>query len=525
MPSIPSFRLNDEPTGGQVRKATQADRTDAAYLNDGKDQVFVRANGQDYVIEGESLDLSALKQGAVTQASLSLDGVDYPATIETVDNEAQGLKEHLAQAFEATPPGWGKPSQISGTVYELADLKGNHDRLWNDEKGEAGKTGGFLSQNPLALKGQAALVSNVDLEGQREALERFRLGQEAKWGQPVTQLDVTQLKDGELFAVQKAIALTRMDRSPADVTEGFIHAAGKVNGHEIAPRDLFWQRFKPVGQPSGKMVVMFPGFLQSGRNFYEQVEKLNREGHDVLVMDQQWAGQTKGGKDGGVDRGYGVSRDVAAMTAYAQKQLQADYGDNPHQELILMGTSLGGGPGVVGALTMNENNLLQLEGDPMPKGVKAILQGPFLGPTDTINNAVFSAASKIPLVNQIPLPSMGLPVLTTDDKAAQKIAQGAVMEDLQARLQAMTAVNQDVDEVLKLVAEGKGPKSPIMIIQSKDDPLASSKKSQWLADHLPQASIQLLDRGDHVLEQQEDEQKYALEALKTLTRSKADGGQ
>jgi len=152
----------------------------------------------------------------------------------------------------------------------------------------------------------------------------------------------------------------------------------------------------------------------------------------------------------------------------------------------------------------------------MPQGLRAILQGPFLSPTETLNNQLFTQASKLPLANQIPLPATGLPVLTTDPLAAQKIAQGAVMEDLQARLQAMSAVTPDMDAVLKLVAEGKGPKSEIRVIHSQGDPLASAEKAKWLVETLPHAELLLLDRNDHVLEQQAEEQVYAIQSLNQL---------
>lgn len=513
MPSIPSFSLNGQPVGGKVRELKPHER--ASQLHDGQDQIQIHAAGKDYVIEGESLNLEALRTGKLPKASLKIDGIDHPATISHVDDEAHGFSEQLRQAF-SLPPGWGKPSQIAGTLDELADVQGNRDGIWHNENDAKGTLGGPLDRNPLALKARAHLEGKDLARLEIDALSTFRLQQEDKWGQPVTRLDVNSLKDGELFAAQKAIALTRMERTPADVTEGFVHAAGKVDGHAIAPREVFWQRFKPVGEPSGKLVVMFPGFLQTGRNFYEQVQLLNKQGHDVIVMDQQWAGQTKGGKDGGVDRGYGITRDVAAVAAYAQTQLDADYAAHPGKELILMGTSLGGGPGVVGALTMNANHKLALEGPPMPDKVKAVLQGPFLGATDNTSNKLANFSSRIPGVNQIPVPAIGIPVLSTDDEALQKIAQGAVMEDLQARLQAMTGVNQDTDEIMALIAQGKGPQVPIEIIHSQGDPLASSDKSKWLAQKLPQAHLQLLQRNDHVLEQQRDEQLEALKALERL---------
>lgn len=511
----PSFQVNGTPLDGQLRPATPQDRREAPHLNDGKDQIFFRAQGQDYVLEGESLDFSGLKQGSLPQLSLHLDGAEHPAQIQSLDDEAQGW-EQLSHALRQAPPAWGRPSQIAGSMLELADLQGNRDGLWSNENDPSGTHSGVLGRNPLALKAHSALLSHNDLAGQIEELQRFRFSREADWGAPVTQLDISQLKDGELFAVQKAIALTRMERQPQEVSEGFIQAAGQVDGQNIAARDLFWQRFAPVGEPSGKMVVMFPGFLQSGRNFYEQIEELNQEGHDVLVMDQQWAGQSRGGRDGGVDRGYGVARDVAAMTAYAQTQLDADYGTHPGKELILMGTSLGGGPGVMGALTLNANDKLELDGPAMPRKVKVILQGPFFEATDTLNNAVFDFASGIPLANQIPLPSTGLPVLTQDEVTAQKLAQGAVLEDFQARLQAMTAVHDDMQEIMKLIENGQGPDVPIQIIHAEGDPLASAAKSAWLAERLPQAQIQLLDSENHVLEQHAQEQQHALSALRSL---------
>lgn len=515
IPASPSSSAANDPTRVQVREIKPNERV--THLHDGKDQIQVRGTttGKSYVIEGESLRLEGLKAGKLPVSPVKIDGIDEPVTVTHVDNEAQGFGESLRQAF-SLPPGWGKPSQIAGTVDELLDLKGNKDGIWHNESQPKGTLGSALDRNPLALKALAHEEGKYLAKYQIEALTQFRMGQEDKWGEPVTRLDITQLKDGELFAAQKAIALTRMERTPSEVTDGFVRAAGKVNGHQIPEREVFYQRFKPVGEPSGKMVVMFPGFLQTGRNFYEQVQLLNKQGHDVIVMDQQWAGQTKGGKDGGVDRGYGITRDVAAVAAYAQTQLDADYKNHPGKELILMGTSLGGGPGVIGALTMSENNKLELEGPPMPKQVKAVLQGPFLGATDNLGNKVANAASRLPGINQVPLPTIGIPILSTDKEALQKIAQGAVMEDLQARLQAMTGVNKDTDEIMQMIAEGKGPKVPIEIIHSKGDPLASSDKSKWLAAKLPHAHVQLLNRNDHVLEQQRDEQVEALKALERL---------
>ena len=315
-----------------------------------------------------------------------------------------------------------------------------------------------------------------------------------------------------MFLAQKAIALTRLGRSPAEVSDGFVKASGSVNGQAIADRQLFYQRFAPIGEPSGKLVLISPGFQETGRNFYEQIQLLNKQGHDVMVMDQQWAGQSEG-QAGGLDRGYGVARDVAAMAAAAAQIQQQEY---PAGELVLFGNSMGAGPGVLGAMTLNDQNLIQLDGPAMPKGLKAVLQAPFLQATDNWINQGVGLGSRVPGLNKIPLPSAGLPVLTHDPVAAQKGAQGAVLEDTRARLQAMSAAVEDLAEIQALIATGKGPSGQIEILHGKNDPLADSAGSQWLNKHLPQSHLQMLDSNNHVFEQNASEQQAAIAVFDRL---------
>ena len=73
---------------------------------------------------------------------------------------------------------------------------------------------------------------------------------------------------------------------------------------------MFIQNFKPIGTPSGKTIVMSPGFLESGRNDVEQAQLLNKAGHEVVVLDHQWAGLSSGNNHGGIDRGRGVATDT-----------------------------------------------------------------------------------------------------------------------------------------------------------------------------------------------------------------------
>lgn len=418
-----------------------------------------------------------------------------------------GIKNHA--------PHWGTRSQINATIQDLADAKGNRDGIWNNE-GTTGGHGNIFERQPLVAKLTQFVGAGVSTQDEIAQLKSFRAGQEAQWGQPVTQLDLNTLQDGELFAAQKAIALTRMGRSPADVTEGFVRAAGRVDGESIAPRDVFWQRFRPEGEPSGKVVVVSPGFQETGRNFYEQIQQMNRLGHDVVVMDHQWAGQTEG-TPGGLDRGFGVARDVAAVTAFAQQIVKQEYQGTPQSEVVLFGNSMGAGPGVLGAILLNDNGRIELDGPPMPKGVKAVLQAPFLQATENPVNHVLGWASEIPLLNRIMTPSVGVPVLTHDPVGAQKGAQSAVLEDVRAQLRSMTSAEPDLERIHDLLDQGLRPQGQLFVVHGSGDPLADVKGSQHLKSVLgDQVQLQIIESNNHVLEQTPGEQNHAIAGLQRL---------
>tara|TARA_B100000609_G_C17222795_1_gene441759 strand:- start:8878 stop:10164 length:1287 start_codon:yes stop_codon:yes gene_type:complete len=414
------------------------------------------------------------------------------------------------------PAGWGSRSQLAATMKELADVQGNRDGIWNNEDQSPGSHGNIFERNPLTSKLAQSFSTGLSTTDEVNALQQFREAKEAQWGQPVTQLPLERLKHGELFATQKAIALERMGRTPAEVTEGFVTAAGKVDGQEIPPRELFYQRFAPSSTPSGKVIVLSPGFQETGRNFYEQIEQLNKEGHDVIVMDHQWAGQSDG-QPGRVDSGFGVARDVAAMTAFAQQVVDSEYTDNPDAGVMLYGNSMGAGPGVLGAILMNDNDMIELEGAPMPEGVDAYLQAPFLGSTPSFTNEVLGLASKLPLLNRIQAPSAGVPVLTTDKVGAQKGAQTAVLDDVRAQLRSMSSANEDLERMQTLLQHGLRPQGNISIIHGDNDPLADPSSSIALKELLgDQVDLQIIDSDNHVLQQNPDEQDHALTAIQGL---------
>ncbi len=411
---------------------------------------------------------------------------------------------------------WGNRSQIGGTIQDLKDVLGNQDGIWGNEHKAQGTTGDFFDKNPMAAKIAEHLSVGFSARDEVSTLKAFTAAAEKAWGEPVLSVDKDRLNGGDLFAAQKAIALTRLGRTPSEVTDHFVTAGGSVNGRDVPDRDIFTQRFKPTGEPSGKVLVLSPGFQETGRNFYEQIDKLNQLGHEVVVMDHQWAGQTDG-KKGGLDSGFGVARDVAAVAAYAQTLVDNEPGLD---EVILYGNSMGAGPGVIGAMTLNDNGLIDLDGPQMPQGLRAVVQAPFLEGSPNLVNDVVGFASKIPMLNAIKAPAAGVPVLTTDNVGAQKGAQHAVLEDVRAQLSAMTAAEDDIQFMLGLIERGQGPGGQLAVVHGDDDPLAHAAKCGWLKDQLgDQMTYRQIDSGNHVLQENPGEQHHAIDLLQQMLAS------
>jgi alpha-beta hydrolase superfamily lysophospholipase len=266
------------------------------------------------------------------------------------------------------------------------------------------------------------------------------------------------------------------------------------------------------------MLVFSPGFQETGRNFYEQADKLNKLGFDVILMDHQWSGQTKGGVDGTLDRGFGVARDVASVAAYASKLLEKTYANKSSKELILVGNSMGAGPGVLSAVTLNDNGKISLSGDQMPVGLRSVLQSPFLATTPSMINSSILAFSNVPFVKSLALYSSGLPILTHDSVAAQKGTQVALTEDIRAQLKTMVAANEDISFVIDMIKNGQTPNGKVSIIQADKDPLADSKKVIEVASRFSKdrVNLKMISSNNHVFEQSPTEQNYLIDNISKL---------
>lgn len=458
----------------------------------------------------------------VVISSLLIYSCESPNTNIDMNNDTASI---LAKEKNYIPIGtsmseWGSVSQIAATYQELLDIQGNKDGIWENENKPYGTVVGIGTTLPLKpwfeRKEQSlkAILTSKNVIGE---ITKFVDSQEKNWGTKASKINQSQIEQYKLFNAQKTISLSRMNRNPKDVTEGFVKASGSVNGIKIDDRNIFWQRFKPISSPIGKVILISPGFQETGRNFYEQINKLNKEGYDVITMDHQWGGYTKGGQAGGLDRGFGASRDVAVMASFASDIANKEYSSYKNNEAILFGNSMGAGPGVLGAITLNDNGKIKLNGSQMPVGMKAFLQSPYLATSESVINSAITLFSKVPFAKNLQLYSSGLPILTHDKVAAQKGTQIALLEDIRAQLKTMSSGANDINFILDMIKSGEKPKGNISIVHGKNDPLASSEKSSWLSTQIQgKVKIQIVNSDNHVFEQSPTEQNYAITAIKGL---------
>ncbi len=410
---------------------------------------------------------------------------------------------------------FGSRAQVTTFLQKIEDATvGNKDGIIGNESDAAGSPkGGAIANNPLLFALKQSLAAGWSKADENQKLSSFMTASEKTFGGPVTSLSKPAHVDDERwngFRLDKAISLVRLGLTPNDVSEHVVTAAGSVDGHAIAPRDVFVQRFAPQGTPSGKTIVVSPGFLESGRNYLEQANILCKEGHAVVVMDHQWAGLSSG-PQGGIDRGFGIARDLAAVAAWA-------HADAPKNEVVLLGTSMGAGAGVVGALTMNDHDRIQLQGPAMPKGINAVLQGPFFARTSSVANATLAAAGTIPLIKEIPLPATGLPILSGDQATLRKLAAHATTESLTGRASAFHASTEDLATTKQAIDAGKGPTGKVYVIHAEGDTLADYQASKmWTAALGNNAKFHtIVGSTSHVIEENLAEQKLMLDGLKWL---------
>ena len=300
---------------------------------------------------------------------------------------------------------------------------------------------------------------------------------ERDWGAPVSEIDLQRLRGGELFAVHKALVLARLGRHPSEVTEGFVTGSGRVGDVRIEPRDIFWQRFKPRGAPNGRVVVLSPRYGETGRDYADAIDAMARQGFDVFVMDHQWAGHTTRNPSG-VDSGYGIARDVAAVGAFAYSTMERDYASFPKRNLMLVGKALGASAGAFGAALLNDQGLLKLDGREMPRGVDVVMVSPWFGPTSSFQNRLRSVVSRVPFLRRLSIQYNESTGLHLDSPRAMRKLLGALGH-----------AQKDLRSMLKLVETGNMLHGRSYIIHNARDPVASPDLSLWVARQMKDRAI------------------------------------
>ena len=425
------------------------------------------------------------------------------------------LSALVASPAPAATPGYGGRSQIGQLIRQL------------DSLGPL-KTG-FVQRQPLIKKLIAFLRPGLSVKDDVKRLESVVKNVEDFFGEPVSSLQHPALKDGPRMRVEKAMALVRYGRRPSEVTEEFIRTQATIEGTTLDPRDIFVQRWRPIGTPSGKMVVVGPGFPQTGRSYYEQIQLLNKQGHEVVVFDQQWSGYTagpEGVKKGGIDSAEGIARDYADVAAYANGILEKEYGDHPKKQLILTGTSMGGGSGVVGALRMYDSlnqkgeRVLKLgPGQSIPANRAWVAVSAFFGATNSRVNRALGLLDKIPWVRNWPLPLLGLPILNRDRLTNTKLADHAAAEDVRSRAQALSAALPGLQRIMTLVNKDGAPAGRGMFLHSEKDDLADPELVKGLARKLGSTvRLKLIPGHNHLFDETAGQQQHLVDAIAALTK-------
>jgi len=381
--------------------------------------------------------------------------------------------------------------------------KGATEAIIKDALGRKRDDGtSFFDVEPLAANSKYAAEGVFDGHEIKRFVERYKAAQG-----PLTTLAPEDIPD-DMFEGVKAAALIKYGRDPSEVTEGYFRAAGTVAGEQVAPRDIFWQRWKPIGTPNGNVVLIAPGFEETGRDFYEQVNLLNKAGYDVVLMDEQWAGYSDGAP-GGIDRGFGVARDVAAAAAFAQNLLDTTYGTGPKNQLVIAGHSMGGGPGVLGSVTLNDAGLIALDGGvQMPKGarVKVFAEAPFFEATDNARTRAAEVLAKIPGFNALEQPDPGLIKTTTSRQDAAVGSLGLAENAVKVQGRSLDASIPDNTQIMGMIRDGKAPQEDVYIAHARGDLLANFETSQQIVQAMNdqkagRAQLVPLDSDNHLIPQ------------------------
>lgn len=422
------------------------------------------------------------------------------------------------------------PALTAAQQAAVAHADGNQNGILFDEK----KPTPGWQRNIVVQYGQAAAGVGLSRKDEQAFIGNVLGALEAKWGQPISNLPVSAVpKRGLEMMIRKASQIQRMGLEPSRVTDAVLQVSGQVNGVRTKSQGVFTQRFAPTPEKAtGKVLVLSPGFQETGRSFEKQISEMLDRGYDVVAMDHQWSGHSDG-EAGSFDSAEGLARNIAAASAYAQSIVDSEYAKNPASEVIVFGNSMGG-MGALFAKKMNDAGAVSLDSlkattdaagaqpvdSRMPKGVKLMLQAPFMGLSDGIMNKALAFAGRIPMLNSIKLPSNGVaPKVSSDRHVAVYNAQQTLLEHVTASPVAMHRGSQGI-ETLNAFMKDNPSEGDVAIYHQRGDTLAKHSASVELAQSLHDqgGGVMMVSAPgvDHVVQNDPDVFKDPLDLLDKL---------
>jgi choline dehydrogenase len=215
---------------------------------------------------------------------------------------------------------------------------------------------------------------------------------------------------------------------------------------------IFYQRWDPpAGVAKKDVVVISPAYQATGRQWTEVAAQLALKGNTVLVMDNEYAGLTRGSP--GHFTGDSVASGIALMLSQAE---QVRRGDKLPGRVRVLGESLSAGAAWSGVL-MAYNGNIDLKGRPLPKDdVYVAMVNPYLGKTSDPLLEDLASFSKMLHLPQPTLPTeASFTDVYRDGDARKRFDQLAQLENVQVSSAGLVDATGHLQDALAAVEQGK----------------------------------------------------------------------
>jgi hypothetical protein len=301
-------------------------------------------------------------------------------------------------------------------------------------------------RDPL-LRRLAAASRGVRIGRTSKRLERAIVALVAVGGPIAVPGRIVDRTERLLYRAERAAALRGLGRRAGDLRARFLEAAPidvvNLDGEtvHVEGRSIHIETWAAIGEPRG-IVRIAPGYQELGASFYALADALNREGLEVVLMDQQWAGSSRGDvAPGRVDSKEGIARDAAVVDGF----IEADPRGLPS---VAVGNSMGAGPGTLyeqvlvrhGRLAGAIGSVDSVDGRPITaptRTPKLVALAPYVARTGGPFNAVIARLGRRPVAGDLAPPMLSRPRFSRDPGAEDELADLAARAGIAGRANAM----------------------------------------------------------------------------------------